>query len=97
MNEIKSIINKVLKSTSNINQDVEIALISNSRSKTKTIENIKIQYSDENEFFTDEEYSQILDGIQSSGFYVHAFFNEVNFISDVLDQKFNVEKKLFII
>lgn len=94
MNEIKNTIDKILNATSNINQDIEIALISNSRSKTKTIENIKIQYSDENEFFSDEEFSQILDGIQSSGFYVHAFFNEVNFISDILNKNFNIEKKL---
>lgn len=94
MSEIKNVIDKVLKSTSKINENIEIALISNSRSKTKNIENIRIQYSDENEFFTDEEYSEILDGIQSSGFYVHAFFNEIDFISNILNQKFNSDKKI---
>ncbi|MBI6874908.1 hypothetical protein [Clostridium aciditolerans] len=94
MNEIKNTIDRILKATSNINQEVEIALISNSRSKTKIIENMEIQYSDENEFFTDEEYSEILDGIQTSEFYVHAFFNEINFMSDILNKKFNIENKI---
>lgn len=94
MNEIKYNIDRILKATSNINQEVEVALISNSRSKTKIIENMKIQYSDENEFFTDEEYSEILDGIQSSEFYVHAFFNELTFMSDILNKKFNIEQKI---
>ncbi|AVK46889.1 MAG: hypothetical protein LKH93_15880 [Clostridium beijerinckii] len=94
MNEIKNVINKILKATSKINQEIEIALISNSRSKTKIIENMKIQYSDENEFFTDKEYSEILDGIQTSEFYVHAFFNELNFMSDILNKKFSLENKI---
>ncbi|MFF2907288.1 hypothetical protein [Paenibacillus sp. NPDC057934] len=84
MSEIERLIADAKLKANTIKENYKIALLTNTRSKTRTINNEVISYSPNNEFFSDEEYNEVLEGIQSADYYVEPFFNEIEFIMDAL-------------
>ncbi|MDY8048706.1 hypothetical protein [Paenibacillus polymyxa] len=93
MKEVKKLIETMNLKKEIIQQRYEIILLNNSRSKTRIINNQPFEYSENNEFFSDEECSEILDGLQSANFFVKPHFNEINFILDTLNEAFYKNNK----
>ncbi|WP_143192205.1 hypothetical protein, partial [Paenibacillus helianthi] len=70
MEGIYNLVNDMKDKAQHIQKYYEIALLTNSRSKTRIFNNQPFDYSENNEFFSDQEFSEILEGIQSAGYYV---------------------------
>ncbi|WDF49226.1 hypothetical protein PQ460_14525 [Paenibacillus sp. KACC 21273] len=94
MNEVEKYIEKLLEQSKLVQKDYDIILLTNTRSKTRAINNQSINYSENNEFFSDQEYAEILKGIQSSGYYVESFFNEFEFITKTLAESYYKNSKI---
>ncbi|MDR5000453.1 ATP-grasp domain-containing protein [Brevibacillus parabrevis] len=94
MDEIKKLVEQSKKNTKEIQKKYQIALVCNSRSKTRPINHQQVEFSDNNEFFSDEEYDEIFSAIQSSNFYVDTYFNELTFITKTLEESYFRNNKL---
>lgn len=92
--EAKKIIEELLEKSEVVQKKYDIVLLTNTRSKTRAINNQAINYSENNEFFSDQEYTEILEGIQSAGYYIESFFNEFEFITKTLAESYYKNKKI---
>lgn len=72
-------------------QQKDIILLTNTRNKTQKMGNLEIQFADETEFFKEEEFDEILEGLKEEDFFVKSYFNELNFIHDVIEEKISSE------
>lgn len=88
MEAVRKIIDRVEKETKDLSKKYQVTIMSNSRSKTKKINGQYIEYSDENEFFSDQEFEEIHQGIQDAGFHVNASFNELSLIKKTLEHSY---------
>ncbi|MFV0516597.1 MAG: hypothetical protein ACK5MV_04310 [Aminipila sp.] len=70
----------------------EIILLTNTRGKTTNIGNLEIQFAEETEFFKEEEYDEILEGLKLEGYYINSYFNEIIFINDIINNKLKPEE-----
>jgi len=86
--DVRALIERVEKETSNLNKQYKITIMSNSRSKTRKINGQNVNFSDQNEFFSDIEFSEIYEGIQNAGFYVNASFNELTLMKSFMEQAY---------
>lgn len=73
-------------------ENKDIILLTNTRNHTRNIGDLQIQFANEIEFFDEEEFEEILEGIKDAGFYVECYFNEISFINDVLSSKLDSKK-----
>jgi len=94
MSELFKLVEQSKLRATSIRERYQIALVCNSRSKTRIINNQQIEYSENNEFFSDQEFSEIFDGIQASEFYILPFFNELTFIVKTLEESYFKNNKL---
>ncbi|WP_052675724.1 hypothetical protein [Paenibacillus sp. IHBB 10380] len=94
MDDIRILVEQLKLQVPEIQNKYQIALLTNSRSQTRMINGQKMEFSDYNEFFSDQEYSEIYNGIQAAGFYVNSFFNEINFIAKILEESYYKNNKL---
>ncbi len=86
MNTKQQILN-IIKETSKIKSKLlekDIILLTNTRNLTKNIGDLEIQFAKETEFFKEEEFEEIEEGLKDEGYYVKSYFNEIAFIKDVL-------------
>lgn len=93
MNDILDLVKQSKLKVPNIQKRYQIALVCNSRSQTRMINHQQIEFSENNEFFSDQEFNEIFDGIQAAGFYVHPIFNELTFIVKSLEESYYKNNK----
>ncbi|WP_052723930.1 D-alanine--D-alanine ligase family protein [Paenibacillus wulumuqiensis] len=94
MDNIKKLVERMEKETIKIKEDYQIAIMCNSRSKTRKINGQILEFSDTNEFFSDQEFCEIKEGIQNAGFFVHSFFNELTLMQEFLKESIYQNNKI---
>ncbi|WP_336759752.1 ATP-grasp domain-containing protein [Paenibacillus sp. USHLN196] len=93
MKEIENLIMNTRLTTTELRRNYHISLLTNTRSRTREINNAVINYSTNNEFFNDQEFGEVLRGIQEANFYVEPFFNELEFIQTILKEAYYKNKR----
>ena len=78
-----------------INQ-YKIIIVANVRNHTGNFKSITLNKANPIEFFSDDEFDQICNGISSLGIFTKIYYNELDFIEDVLNQKYVVNKIIVI-
>ncbi|MFC6652486.1 ATP-grasp domain-containing protein [Paenibacillus rhizoplanae] len=94
MSDLISLIHELWLNSKQISKKYNVALITNTRSQTREINGQPVNYSLSNEFFSDEEYDEVFEGIKRTGFFVETFFNEPEFIMTVLREAYYKNKRL---
>ncbi|MEK4526309.1 ATP-grasp domain-containing protein [Paenibacillus sp. FSL H8-0104] len=85
MKEIENLIKDLKPKVESLRANFNVSLLTNTRSKTREINNSLMSYSTNNEFFN-QEFEEVLTGIQNAGFFVEPFFNEIEFILTTLKE-----------
>ncbi|MBP2244484.1 hypothetical protein [Paenibacillus xylanexedens] len=93
MNEIENLIKNFRSVAAQLKKEYHISLLTNTRSNTRELNNTLISYSDNNEFFNDKEFDEVFEGIKRADFFVETFFNEIEFILEVLKQSYFKNKR----
>ncbi|MDQ0656848.1 ATP-grasp domain-containing protein [Paenibacillus sp. W2I17] len=93
MNEIENLIKNLRSVAAQLKLKYHISLLSNTRSNTRELNNSVISYSTNNEFFNDKEFDEVFEGIKDADFFVETFFNEIEFILEVLKQSYFKNKR----
>lgn len=66
----------------------KLIIIANVRGRTCDFKNYKLRKANENEFFSDEEYKEIFNGIKKLDIYTKIYYNELDFIDDLINNKY---------
>jgi len=93
MNEIENLILNLRSVAAQLKLNYHISLLSNTRSNTRELNNSLISYSTNNEFFSDEEFDEVFEGIKGADFFVEPFYNEIEFILVTLKESYYKNKQ----
>ncbi|MFW6677059.1 hypothetical protein ACOAOT_05295 [Lacrimispora sp. AGF001] len=81
----------------NISADIEILFVANVVNKTEIKDFRKTKDSIITEYFTEDEYNQMLIAIRQNGYNVNVFFNEDEFIKFILNHSNNATMPKYVV
>ena len=85
------------KMLDNISTDIEVLFVANVVDKTEIKDLRKTQDSILTEYFTEDEYNQMLIAIRQNGYNVNVFFDEIDFIKYIINHSDDVSKKKCVV
>lgn len=85
------------KMLANISTDIEVLFVANVVDKTEIKDLRKTQDSILTEYFTEDEYNQMLIAIRQNGYNVNVFFDEIDFIKYIINNSDNVSAKKYVV
>lgn len=85
------------KMLANISTNIEVLFVANVVDKTEIKDLRKTQDSILTEYFTEDEYNQMLIAIRQNGYSVNVFFDEIDFIKYIINHSENVSAKKYVV